>query len=84
VTPNPTTAIDRHDLLVRTGQALYGYHWQSAVARYLKIDVRTVQRWAAGEFLPPLGVLHQLVDHCGERIGAIEKMRKELNQRLSS
>lgn len=37
------------DLLVQTGEALFGEQWQSALARELDVAVRSVQRWTAGE-----------------------------------
>jgi hypothetical protein len=85
MTANPIPAdllAARRDLLCRTGQALYGYHWQSAVARHLKTPVRTVQRWAAGEYLVPIGVLRDLVGHCSQRISEIEEMQAVLVDRL--
>lgn len=37
----------RRDLLVRTGEALYGAQWQSPLARDLGVSDRTMRRWAA-------------------------------------
>lgn len=36
------------DLFSAIGAALYGPHWQSEMARALDVNIRTVQRWAAG------------------------------------
>jgi hypothetical protein len=41
-------------LLHRVGEALYGPRWQSEMARALKINARTVQRWAIGDGAPRL------------------------------
>lgn len=40
------------DLLRRTGEALYGERWQSALARALGVSDRRVRAWAAGEGEP--------------------------------
>ena len=31
------------------GEALYGARWQTALARALRVDARTVRKWAAGD-----------------------------------
>lgn len=36
----------RADLLRRVGEALYGPSWQSALARDLGVNDRTMRRWA--------------------------------------
>ena len=35
--------------LKSAGEALYGPRWQSALARRLGVDDRTVRRWLAGD-----------------------------------
>lgn len=35
--------------LAFAGRKLHGHRWQTALARTLRVDVRTVRRWAAGE-----------------------------------
>ncbi|MBO1529635.1 transcriptional regulator [Psychrobacter sp. F1192] len=35
--------------LGQAGRLLYGDQWQSALARALDVDNRTVRRWASGE-----------------------------------
>ena len=35
------------------GELLYGHWWQTALARDLYTDARTVRRWAAGERAVP-------------------------------
>jgi ribosome-binding protein aMBF1 (putative translation factor) len=42
------------------GTALYGPEWQSPMATDLGVNVRTVQRWAAGETQPREWVWSQL------------------------
>lgn len=40
------------DQLHEAGNALYGRQWQSALARDLGVDPRTVRRWASGKIAP--------------------------------
>lgn len=40
------------DLLRAVGEALYGEYWIKPLAGALQVNERTVQRWAAGEYLP--------------------------------
>jgi hypothetical protein len=77
------TPAERRELLIRAGKALYGPNWQSPLARGLGINLRNIQRWVAGDRHLSLGVLHQLVEHCGERTAEIEKARGEIAQRLA-
>jgi DNA-binding transcriptional regulator YiaG len=37
------------DQIEKAGKQLYGEHWQSALARRLRVDARTVRRWIAGD-----------------------------------
>jgi hypothetical protein len=43
------TPAERLELLIRGGKALYGPKWQSPLARGLGIDLRSIQRWVAGD-----------------------------------
>jgi hypothetical protein len=42
--------------IVIYGEALFGEQWKAPLARALGVNVRTVKRWAAGEFQPHDGV----------------------------
>lgn len=55
------------DLLIETGQALYGPQWQTALARDLGVSGRTMRRWVAGQFPVPVGVRAELVTLLKER-----------------
>lgn len=55
------------DLLIETGQALYGQQWQTALARDLGVSDRTMRRWVAGQFPVPVGVHAELRRLCVER-----------------
>jgi hypothetical protein len=35
--------------LIRRGTALYGEDWQSALARRVRVDARSMRRWKAGD-----------------------------------
>jgi len=37
------------DELAEIGERLYGKRWQTALARRIKVDARTVRRWLAGK-----------------------------------
>lgn len=63
--------MDRTTLLVAVGQALYGAQWQSPLARDLGVAIRTVQRWAAGEYAPAAGVYADLLRLVEERAGTL-------------
>ena len=54
-------------LLARIGVALYGERWQSAMARDLEVNIRTVQRWAVGESVPSWAVFAELLALLDER-----------------
>jgi len=47
--------------------ALYGAEWQTALARRICVDARTVRRWKAGDRAIPdwLGVMLDLLEHVG-------------------
>ncbi len=56
-----------HETLATVGSALYGALWQSPLSRDLGVAVRTVQRWAAGEFEIPPGIWDELATICRKR-----------------
>lgn len=39
-------------MLQTVGEALYGEHWQTALARQLSMTDRNIRRWMAGEGIP--------------------------------
>lgn len=48
------------DLLHRAGEALYGADWRNKLADALKVDRRTLRRWAMGDMPIPPGVAADL------------------------
>lgn len=58
-----------HHLLAEVGRLLYGPEWISPLARDLAMDLRTLQRWAAGERRTglPEDIWHRLAGRLRER-----------------
>lgn len=50
------TANDQRALLLRSGNALYGERWQSALAQDLNVGARRVREWLAGDRSIPSGI----------------------------
>jgi DNA-binding transcriptional regulator YiaG len=46
--------------LTETGRVLYGEQWQTALARRIGVDARTVRKWAAGDRAIPQPVAELL------------------------
>lgn len=68
-----------HDHLNAVGEALYGPLWQSQLARELDVAVRTVQRWAGGEFEIPEGVWADIGKLCRKRGADLTKWADRLS-----
>jgi hypothetical protein len=58
---------DPRVLLREAGLALYGDIWQSALARALGVNVRSVRRWTTGEQRPHLGVWRDICNLARQR-----------------
>ena len=56
--------------------AIYGREWVKPTASKLNVDVRTVQRWAAGEHGIPPGVFAELLPDARQ---AAKRLRDELS-----
>jgi len=67
-----------HDLLLATGQALYGQLWQSALARNLGVSDRTMRRWIAGAQPVPAGIAADLLRLCVERAEVLAELAEQL------
>lgn len=50
------------ELIRAVGEALYGAHWQSPLARDLQVSDRTVRFWTAGERAVPDTILPILIE----------------------
>lgn len=51
-------------ILRQAGEALYGPHWQTALARALQVNDRTMRRWIAGDSPLPDGLNEELAALC--------------------
>ena len=56
-----------NDALSRTGKALYGERWQSALASDLGVSDRTIRRYITGDRSPPPEIYVGLIRLCRER-----------------
>lgn len=54
-------ALERAPSVRELGEALWGEHWQSPMARALRANIRTVQHWAAGNYQPSCATMRKLV-----------------------
>ena len=73
------------DLFRATGEALLGPRWQSERARQLNnVSLRTMQRWAAGEFAIPPGVWVDLLKLLANRQNELAKLRPLLQKQVAS
>jgi hypothetical protein len=69
----------RAQLLASAGEALYGPgQWQSPLARALRVNRRTVQRWMLGQFNPSPVVWSEIDALLLERRTNIDRVRKHL------
>lgn len=65
-------------LLKRCGEALYGPHWQTEVARELEVSDRTVRRWVAGTSAVPDGIELDLYSLCKKRSRELDEVQRIL------
>ena len=69
--------------LERAGQLLYGDLWQSALARALDVDNRTVRRWASGESAIKQSIANEIIELLKNNQSQInqfiEKMESDMN-----
>lgn len=67
-------------MLHRAARALYGPEWQTPLAGALGINIRTVQRWAAGDFNPPSGVWADMLPLLTARREELRKAAPEITR----
>jgi hypothetical protein len=60
--------------LHQIGLTLYGPGWVEAVADKLEINLRTVQRWASGQYHIPKGIWNKLAALCLTRIAELQQL----------
>ena len=66
------------NILAECGPALYGDRWRSALARELGVDLRTVQRWVAGDSPVPDRVRDRVARLMSERGAELKKIGEKL------
>lgn len=64
-------------VLQSAAETIYGPEWQTPLARDLRVALRTVQRWAAGEMQPP-DVRAELIVICRQRSKHLRTLAKKL------
>lgn len=67
-------------LLHDCGVALYGPLWQSALARDLGVSDRTMPRWYAGTYDPPVGIYVDLLRLTQERAATLDGLADRLRK----
>lgn len=72
------------DLLREAGEALYGPHWQSPLARDLGMALRTMQRYAAGSRPVPPGLWPELYRLLSARATAIPALMRRMADDLGA
>jgi hypothetical protein len=73
------TPLTPNQLLIETGEALYGPRWQSEMARDLNCALRTVQRWASGQVPAPASLTTDLKNIATRRRAAIDTVIERLD-----
>ena len=72
-----------NEQLANAGQLLYGDLWQSALARALDVDNRTVRRWASGESAVKQSIANEIIEllknNQSEINQFIEKMESDMD-----
>ena len=69
-----------HETLRTAGEALYGSLWQSALASMLGVNLRTMQRWAAGANAINPNIWPEIAALCKARSDKLNKLAKELSR----
>lgn len=63
------------------GEALYGPNWQTPLADALGVNLRTMQRWAAGTNAVNPNIWPEIAALCQARGAALVKLGKRLSSR---
>jgi hypothetical protein len=64
--------------LSRIGEALYGPSWRAALAAALKVNERTIRRWAADISEIPPGLGSDLAALCRTHADSLTKLAEQL------
>ena len=68
------------DLIRRTGEALYGPHWQTDLANDLGVSYRTMRYWMTGAREPRAGVFVDLLRIVTERQSDLDQIAERLKR----
>jgi hypothetical protein len=68
------------DTLADIGEALFGPHWVAPLADALDVNLRTMQRWAAGQFAIPDTLRGELATLCRARGRGLERWAEKLTR----
>jgi hypothetical protein len=68
--------------IISIGAALFGPSWQTPLAEALDVNIRTVQRWVAGQPVPD-GAWDDIAAIAKARKGEIEAVISELAKRAA-
>ncbi|QCO07467.1 hypothetical protein [Azospirillum argentinense] len=66
--------------LEEIGIAIFGHEWIAPMSRRLRVDLRTAQRWAAGEFAVPQSVLAELIPDARDAADGLRRRLDRLEQ----
>jgi len=70
----------KKDVLIKSGQALYGERWQTALARDLGLsDGRRIRQWLSGHRPIPEGVWNDIAKLLADRKVVIDEALSGLN-----
>ena len=67
------------DTFAELASALYGERWQAPLARDLNLNLRTVQRWAAGTE-PPDAILAEMIAKLREKVQRDGELLKRISR----
>jgi hypothetical protein len=68
------------ELLERAGSALFGLHWQGDLSRTLRVDRRTVSRWAIGAQEPRPGIVIEVRELVRQRAAELAEVDRALTE----
>lgn len=71
--------MDKQDITA-IGNYLYGQRWQSALARDLGINSRTVRRWAAGDSKPSKSAAEAIMELSACQINSDMEVIREIEK----
>ncbi|MGH0003495.1 hypothetical protein ACQU0X_25755 [Pseudovibrio ascidiaceicola] len=72
---------EKKQLLIKSGEALYGDRWQADLARSLGLsDGRRIRQWLSGDRPIPDGIWKDIMRLLEERDAVIEKVLEDVSK----